>query len=327
MSKKLKKPKKTKKKVSDRDNIDRLETIAFWLWEYTRRNASYRRRVNVIYRIWDRFEEIGELDNLLELTLHDFVDDLKDEQEVDLTENWFTERLEDYGEEYLRYYYKYIIISGSFARSFGRVLKDYDEGIDTEEVLELLLKGEEFSFRSSDKYDQYAVMWLRDKWVLSINGKSPTFFNSMLDDGDQIDSDPKQMVTHADDFAEELNGLNICKQLFENILSEEEIDYETKQQVYEFGGQGLNIDPNGDVMRLVVLWLWDKIHEGIERGDQPKSFDEIYPLLKERLREGYLVNVSYDSLFKRGRIRNYYEVTKYCIENLTVLPLNFKLKQ
>jgi hypothetical protein len=53
-----------KKQKSDRDNIERLESIAFWLWQYTSRNRSYQRFINVITWYRGKFLEVDELENL-----------------------------------------------------------------------------------------------------------------------------------------------------------------------------------------------------------------------------------------------------------------------
>ncbi|MGE4470422.1 MAG: hypothetical protein AB7D47_09820 [Desulfovibrio sp.] len=317
-----------KKSKADRDNIERLESIAFWLWQYTSRNRSYQRFINVItwYRV--KFLEVDELENLDEYLGYDNVLKLMDDPEFTydtLKDNEFTRELSrKHGEFFGRAIFKLVFLMMKFNERFGREPKDYDERMDTDEALGKLLDDQTVTFSSKDKFDQYAVMQLRDEWMLEVEGDSPNPNMIRLEDDDKITIDPKKLTAHKEELSKEAGSFEIYDQISKKASKGGRLNYDTKLQIYELGGAGKHYDPKGDVMRLVMLWLWDKAHEGEEDGNEPKTLDEVLPLLKDRVKTGHLQNISYDAFFRKPRLRSYYQTTEHCINNLTVLPLKSK---
>lgn len=317
-----------KKPNADRDNIERLESIAFWLWEYTRRNQHYRRYIDVImwYRI--QFHEVGELENLDNFCSYESVQRLMDESDSNpeiIKYNDFTRELtQKHGYFYGKAVFKILFLIMQFNKRFKRTAKDYEEGINTEEEIDKLLKGEKVSFLSKDQNDQYAVISLRKDWVIMVDGDTPNPNMIRFENDDVITINPSKIISHRKELSKEAASFEIYDQLSKNVSTTGRIDYETQLEIYELGGAGLDFDPRGDNMRLVMLWLWDKAHEPDDRDNPPKSFDEVYPLLKDRLHDGDLDNLTSDVLNRKSRIKGYYRTTEYCINNLTVLPLKSK---
>jgi len=303
------------------DDADRLERVAFWLWEYTRRNHHYRRYVDVIHNYLERFDEIGELDNVLNFMGYENLQVLLSDPDFDLTDNFLTQELSrKHGEIYAKYLFKMGILLSKFNMRFGRVLRDYAEGLDTRKALKDLLDGKEVSFRSKDQYDQYAVMHLRNEWMMTVDGDAPNLNMVTVEKDADIKLDPTKVLTHGTELAKEANSLNIYNQMYRNASKGRRIDYDTKIQVYQLGAAGKDIKPSGDQKRFIMLWLWDQAHDPEDKGDQPKSFDEVFPLLKEHLHEGYLSTLCHEVTSRKSRTRGYYQTTEQCIRELAILP-------
>lgn len=303
------------------DDADRLERVAFWLWEYTRRNHHYRRYVDVIHNYLERFDEIGELDNVLSFMGYDNLQVLLSDPDFDLTDNFLTQELsKKHGELYAKYLFKMCILLSKFNMRFGRVFKDYTEGLDTHKSLKDLLDGKEVSFRSKDQYDQYAVMHIRNEWMMTVDGDAPNLNMVTVENDADIKLDPTKVLTHGTELAKEANSLNIYNQMYRNASKGRGIDYDTKIQVYQLGAAGKDIKPSGDQKRFIMLWLWDQAHDPENKGDQPKSFDEVFPLLKEHLHEGYLSTLCHEVTSRKSRTRGYYQTTEQCIKELVILP-------
>lgn len=313
----MEKPTKTIKA----DDADRLDRIAFWLWEYTRRNHHYRRYVDVVYQYYNRFDEVGELENVLNYLGYDNIHTISSDPDFDLADNSLTRELsKKHGEVYAKYFYKMCFLFYKFNFRFGRPLKDYNDGLDSEKALKDLLDGKEVLFRSKDQYDHYAVIHLRNEWMMTVDGDVPNFNMAVVEDDSEIRVDPAKVLTHSSELAKEANTLKIYNNMYRDFSKGGYIDYDTKIQVYQLGAAGKDIKPTGDLKRFVMLWLWDQAHKPEEKGDPPKTFDEAFPLLKENLHEGYLSTLCHEVTSRKSRSRGYYQTTEKCIEELTIFP-------
>lgn len=307
-----------KQSKADRDNIERLESIAFWLWEYTSRNPHYQRFMNVImwYRV--KFLEVGELENLDEYLGYDNVLKLMDDPEFTydtLKDNEFTRELSrKHGEFFGRAVFKLVFLMMKFNERFGRTPKDYDERMDTDEALGRLLDKQTVQFSSKDIFDQYAVMQLRNEWMLEIDGNSPNPNMIRFEDDSKI-TDHQKLITHREELSKEAGSFEIYDQMSKKASKGGRLNYDTKFQIYELGGAGKNFNPRSDTKRLAMLWLWDKAHP---EGEPTKTFEEVLPLLKDRLKGWYLNDLPNDLLYRKSVIKGFYEVTEACIDSITV---------
>lgn len=305
------------------DDTDRLKRVAFWYWEYMRRNPLYRRYCAVIERYHDYFKSIGVFDYmetreyLEEMTGHTAAHD--DEEE--LIHNPFRMRLEkDHGKEAGMKYFKYGFLSYGFEKHFGRIYQHHSIGMDSSIILDKLLTGVDIVFSVKGPADISALTKLNGSWMISIDEMSPTNFLYNLEKSTSIKVDPQAILNNPTKVGLEIHALNLINRAVESLFGKQHIADETFQSVYKLSLSGKHIN-SSDAMRLALLWLWDKAHE--KEGDAPTPFEEVYPALKAKIEAAGLTDGTWEQIVtRRKRIAGYYAVTDFCIKNHAITSLN-----
>ena len=314
----------TKTNIPPQDDVDRLKGIAFWYWEYTRRNPLYIRYCDVINVYDDYFKSLGVYDFMQSkeyldetsgyVTTHDEPEDLKFTP--------FRRRLEnDFGEEAGKIYFKYGCLGCGFEKHFGRIYKHYSIGINTEEALSKTLVGNNFSFCSENPTDFAALVKLNETWLITIDDFEPSTFSYDVQRAKNISTNPSTVLENPEKLSLEVHALSLIKRAVESLFGEQHVPDETLQAVYKLSIAGRRFNST-DLMRLAMLWLWDKAHE--KDAANPALFEEIYPLLKAKITDtGSTLVGNWDQLIQRpGRARDYYAMTDYCIQHHTITHLN-----
>ncbi|WP_428561151.1 MAG: hypothetical protein ACP59X_18285 [Solidesulfovibrio sp. DCME] len=304
-------------------NTDRLKRVAFWYWEYMRRNPLYRRYCAVIERYNDYFKSLGVFDYM---ECREYLEEMASytsahEDCHDLAHNPFRSRLEnDFGKEAGMKYWKYGFLSYGFEKHFGRIYKHHSIGIDTDETLKKLLSGEDIVFSVKGSADISALTKLNGSWMIKIDEMTPSNFLYNLEKSNSITIDPKAILNNPTKFGLEVHALNMINKAVESLFGKQHIDEETLQSVYKLSLSGKHIN-SSDTMRLAMLWLWDKAHE--KDGRKPESFDAVYPLLKDKINASGMLDGAWEQIFtRRKRIVGYYGVTDFCIQNHTIKPFS-----
>lgn len=314
----------SKKRNISQADIIRLKGIAFWYWEYMRRNPLYIRYCDVIKRYDDYFKSIGVYDFMQS---KEFLEEISEyvsthEDSEDLKYMPLRRRLErDHGEKAGIIYFKYGFLGYAFEEKFGRIYKDPSEGIDTKKALEAVMAGKKILFSADNARDISALTKLNGSWLISVDDTTPKSYFYDLPRIQNIKIDPEGILHDPEKIGLEVYALNLITKAVESLFEEQKIADETLQSVYNLNFAGKTLR-NADISRLAALWLWDKAHE---KGRQnPAAFKEIYPLLKAKLndKKRTIVGNWEQQDLKANRIRTHYEMTDYCIRHRTITHLN-----
>ena len=305
------------------DDIDRLKRVAFWYWEYMRRNPLYRRYCAVIERYNDYFKSIGVFDYM---ESREYLEEMTSHASThndyhDLAHSPFRVRLDnEFGKEAGMKYFKYGFLSYGYEKNFGRIYKHYSSGLDTNEALEKIFSGEDVNFSVKGHSDISALVKLNGSWMISIDEMTPKNYLYNLEKSNSITIDPKAILGNPTKVGLEVHALNMINKAVESLFSKQHIDEETLQSVYKLSLSGKHIN-SSDTMRLAMLWLWDKAHD--QDGGKSASFDTVYQLLKDKINASGMLDGAWEQIFtRRKRIAGYYEVTDFCIQNHTITSLN-----
>jgi hypothetical protein len=314
----------SKKRNISKADIIRLKGIAFWYWEYMRRNPLYIRYCDVITEYDDYFKSLGVYDYMQS---KEYLDEMSEyvtthDESEDLKYTPFRRRLEkEHGEEAGRRFFKYGFLSCGFEDKFGRIYKHYSVGIDSTEALERLMSGRDISFKTNEVADLAALTKLNGSWLITVDDFTPDTFTYDLKRSKTIKIDPNGVLDDPGKVGLEIYALNLINKAVESLFEEQKIADETLQSVYNLNFSGKTLR-NADISRLAALWLWDKAHE---KGRQnPAAFKEVYPLLKAKLndKKRTIVGNWEQQDLKANRIRTHYEMTDYCIRHRTITHLN-----
>lgn len=305
------------------DDTDRLKKAAFWYWEYMRRNELYRRYCDVFEKYHDYFKAIGVFEFMQSKEyLEEMMEYLSTHEDpLDLKYPLFRRRLDyEHGDEAGHRYFKYGFLSCGFEMKFGRIYKHYSDGLDTSKTLEQLLKGENISFETSDPADTSALTKLNGSWLVSVDDDMPNNLLYDLERSKSITLDPKGVLNEPAKVGLDVHALNLINKAVESIFGKQNVDIETLQSVYKRNLSGKYIF-SSDIMRLSMLWVWDKAHEDDRLA--PLPFDEVYPLLKSEIERAGIPDGGWDQILTRKkRMVEYYDATIFCVKNCTLRSLN-----
>jgi len=243
------------------------------------------------------------------------------EDSLDLKYTPFRRRLDyEHGDEAGHRYFKYGFLSYGFEMKFGRIYKHYSDGLDASKALEQLLKGENVSLETSDPADISALTKLNGSWLVSVDDDMPNNFLYDLERSKSITIDPKGVLNEPTKVGFDVHALNLINKAVESIFEKQNVSPETLQSVYKRNLSGKYIF-GSDIMRLSMLWLWDKAHE--DDRQNPLSFDEVDTLLKEKIERAGIPDGVWDQIItRRKRMVEYYASTIFCIKNRTITSLN-----
>lgn len=308
-----------------KDNVDRLMNVAFWYWEYMRRNQHYIRYCNVIEYYKSYFQDIGEFEYLdskegMEELFSYFYDT---ENDYDVKNNPYKTRLEElHGKDAGIKFIKFSFLSEKYRSRFNRIYKHYSLGIDTDEELLKLLNEEDILFETRDTTDIAALLRMHNDWTIKIDDDTPTHYIYSLEESGPITIDPKSILNTPAQIGLEAHAINLINKSIRSLIEKQFVELETFEAVYRISLAGRHIN-SSDEMRLAILWLWDKAHE--EDDGNPAPFDAVYPLLKDKLESANVSGGVWEQiLYRKSRILGYYKMLTQSISQLTVLPLQSK---
>lgn len=314
-----------------KDNIDRLYGVAFWLWEYQRRNKHYIHFSNVIEYYLEYFEKIGVAKYIYSKEFYDemFSYFYSKEDGSDIHEHPFVKRLiEEHGEVDMKMFIKFSFLGEAFRKRFFRIYKHYSIGIDTNEVVDKLLscKNNEKclkkileSFRSKDADDVSALLKANDKWSIKIDGDDPNWYNNDIEKSGLITIDPVSVKKNAGKIGQEINALKLVDVTLKNLFGTETIQEDVLGDVYNLCIKSSNIIPS-DFTRLQLLWVFDNAR--INGYDDPLPFYEVHKKLSQQVRLlAYNEQIWSQFIDKKYRIKEYYDRMCFKIDSMNPLRL------
>ncbi|MEL7640021.1 MAG: hypothetical protein AAGU21_10300 [Solidesulfovibrio sp.] len=312
-------PKKSDEKKVLRFDSHRIRSVAFWFWEYQRRNPAYRHFSHVIENYRAYFDELGELEVIeSEEGCKGFNSDSIDMEDPNPKNHPYALYLEEQYEVKARIaFFRLSCLEEAVRRRFHRLYRNAYIGLNTEEALDAILNGKSVKFESKDHADINALLRSYYKWAMSIDDDAPNHYMSDLDKTSGILLDHKQALKDPEQVMLELHAVKIFNATIDSIFSNKRISDETLEAVYKLCLSGDHI-VSADMTRLILLWMWDKAHEDDE--DNPLDFDEVHELLKKAIPLKHRHNDKIATLLqKRQRLFEYYE--NLCIKIDTMNPL------
>ncbi|BAH73640.1 hypothetical protein DMR_01490 [Solidesulfovibrio magneticus RS-1] len=331
--------------ITQADDVGRFKTIAFWHWEYTRRNRLYKLYSNKIESFRNGLIGAGGLhQDITVVPLGGIFDKYLYKQEGEQSINhllkWFLIRGLDREKGML--FLRYRLLFHGFNKKFKRYFKPCHIGIDSSEQLDKLLSGNLPCFEIKDLVDLIAILPQELKlkltldyskarikilgpWFAEMVSVENTGQNNIKIEMDQVFKFSDDVILDREDqrtISGMANVLAFLNRLFVNGCKQENplvTDY-MLQLIYRFCLAGKHIK-SSSIMRLAMLWLWDQAHK--QNEDNPAQFDDVYPLLKSKIEQAGVSGKVWEQIVtRRKRVRGYYDVTDYCIKNRTIISLN-----
>lgn len=311
-------------KISDEKKVlrfdsHRIKSVAFWFWEYQRRNPAYRQFSHVIENYRAYFDELGELKVIeSEEVCKGFVTEEYDIEPPSPKDHPYALHLEEqYGKEARLSFFRMSFLTEAVRRRFHRLYCNAYIGLNTEEALAAVLRGKSVKFESKEHVDINALLRSYYKWAMSIDEDVPSHYMADLDKTSGILLDHRQALKDPEQVMLELHAVKIFNATIDSIFSNKRISDETLEAVYKLCLSGDYI-VSADMTRLIILWMWDKAHESDDNN--PLGFDEVHELLKEAIPLKHRHNDKIATLLqKRQRLFEYYE--NLCTKINTMNPL------
>ena len=307
------------------DDVDRLKRAAFWYWEYMRRNPLYRRYCQAIKKYDDYFKSLGVYDFMQS---KEYLDEMSEyvschDESNDLEYTPFRRRFEhDHGQESGRIFYKYGFLSNGFEKHFGRIYKCCSEGLDSDFALRELINGNCVDFYTENIADISALIKLNGQWLITVDDETPSTFSFDMERKKEIKIEPNSIITNPDKVGLEVFALKLINIAVDGLFKKQRVSLDTYESVYKLSLAGKHIN-SSDAMRLCMLWLWDKAHEQDEKN--PAPFNDVYSLLKAKIEKANVSDGVWEQiLYRKPRIREYYEATDRSIQQRIVIPLKSK---
>ena len=314
--------------MAQQSKAERLENLAFWYWEYQRRNPEYQKWSETIDRFMDDLEKCAEA--LAEMSspkgLVDMIEFERSNPTIqDFRKSKFIKRIEsEFGKETARTLYRYSMLNQKFERRFKRSATYHGYGMDSEEALQLVLDGKEPVFKPFDLADVAALLGMHNEWVVQMNGRDPSQTFSMIAEYVTVPIGPHIPIDVFKKASLECEVLYLLSQAaaFWND-DKPALDEEVSESVLDLleDLKGVN---TANIMRLAMLWLWDRIN-----GDDDPSLDfdgkfkKHWGSLKSRADNAGMIEKPWNQIYgKKNRIMKAFESTNYSIQNMTITDLN-----
>lgn len=315
----------TKTQSIPKDIYDRLRNVAFWYWEYQRRNNQYRRWSSVVECFIEYFDSIGELERMdSQETLEEC---LAHEKELETIFDYFDtpfcrHLVEEHGIEAKRKYIKMCFLGAKFDQKFKRVFRHHCDGIDTDLALEAILNQHDVSFETERVGDLSALLVMHEDWIVQIDGDVPTPILSLLEVSATLPFNPDIKPEQLENIGKEYQVLNLFNKAVKEVFEDQFLDYSTAEAAYKLSIAGRHIN-NSDLVRLAVLWMWDRADES-NPNDVETGFPAALEALQTKLDEkGMGAEKAFNQFFtRRKRILGYFKATNKCIEEMNVFNLN-----
>jgi len=295
------------------DNIDRVKNVAFWHWEYLRRNAKY-------YNYYSQLDTI--MDELLKLGFDEFCQESSVEQYVSKHDKFPYEKelCKRYGKRTSLLFYKYWKLDAKFELKFGRSQRLPLEGLDTDKAFKLLLKDEPINFMTDDLDDILALLHLHQDWSITINDTYPNVSN-LFHDIDSISIKPEALKENKGTVELEYQVLKFAQRLNDN--EQEHLTSSDLNAVYNLCIKGKGIS-RANEKRLIALWVWDQCYvEETGKLDEEKG-DECCDYIDELIKNEGLTGPHWNEFLERKRrFGEFFWLTCFSILHGHILPFSF----
>lgn len=307
------------------DAIDKVKNIAFWQWEYTRRNPKYRRYSEALSALDDRLVSHGVFD------LFKNTDYQKEAKEYSAAKEIFSYyHLTDgqLSEDSMKELRRWRMLKDKFTERFMRRRKSFLQGGFTcyEMILGMISEGRNYEydtdvFKWNDDYsldsldDILALLLYHHEWSILVDEKMPPKVDFEMLIG--FSYRPTKTAIDSIHTGDEVRSLAY---LHDFLNCEERVPDELCRIVYRLSIAGKKINP-ADEMRKFLLILWDDLNRS-GRFDR-EAFDLYYSdVLRMIEEEGATHSIWKQVASNKTRIYKYFQATCRCIEDMHVYSLN-----
>lgn len=305
--------------------------LAFWYWEYQRRNPAYIRWVSNLDRLWSELEPY--VDTLDELSSPDsMVDMIAYEREATTLQerkhNPFRQVMEDrHGAEAGLNSYRYGQLNNKCEQRFKRSHLSPEYGVDTEELLQYVLGQEhEVNYKYNEISFVSALLNMHNDWIVTIDGQEPSHITMLLHPfvtlpiGPHVTTEIHQKATLE---YEVLHFMSNAMDIWD--FNNPEVDEETADAALELLTDLDNVN-TANTMRLAMLWLWDRIEEDDDDSlDFDSKFQKHWGVLKDRANSVGLTEAPWNQIYdKKKRVLTALQNTNDCIMQMKIIDLNTK---
>lgn len=306
------------------DTIDRVKNIAFWQWEYTRRNPTYRKYSEALLALEDRIADHG----IFELFKNaDFQKEANEFANIKATYSYYHAVDGLLSEEAMKELRRWKTLRDKFTERFMRRRRSSHLGATTcyEMILEMVSEGRKREYNTGSCHEGHdyfseslddilALLSYHHDWSILVDEKLPPKVDfEMLIGFSYRPTDTATDYIHTGD---EIRSLSY---LHDFTNREGRVPDELCEIVYKLSIAGKKINP-ADEMRKFLLILWDEMNKigSFER----KTFDHYYrDVLKMIDGEGATHSIWKQVASNKTRIYKYFQATCRCIEGMRVYSL------
>lgn len=306
------------------DAVDKIKNIAFWQWEYQRRNQKYRDYSEATTILQLDLADAGVADFFARKDYVELVNKYQDSSEPFAHYNMIKDNFPDCVVDYLC---KWSILNQKFTDKFMRRSKHYVNGEETcyEMLLNFIARGEKCNY-DVKKYSGYdecyleelddllALLAYRKQWGILMDGKIPPkhdFFTKL-----NTPYIPTNDATRSPDVGLEIRSLSF---LCDFTVVHHSLTDELCEIIYKLAIAGRKINP-ADEMRTFLLILWDEM-ERVGSFDI-KTFNHYYSDVLKMIDENGADHSIWNQVAThKSRIYKYFKTTCQCIEDMRVYPL------
>lgn len=306
-----------------KDWYDRLRNVAFWYWEYQRRNPSYRKWSKIIQGYLRYFDLIGELENLVSPEL--FLENIEHAQSHE-GEDWqspYVRYLSDtYGPGAKCKYFRLSVRGVKFDEKFKRVYREHWIGMDTDEALDDILDMKSVSFYADDETDLIALLSMHEEWIVQFGEEAPSYIGSFVEKQATAPFSPDATPEQVMKISTEYQVLNAFSKAVKCAFEDQFIDDQTMKAVYKLSIAGRHINST-DLVRLAILWMWDYAHKA-NPDDLVSEFDNALVAVRKKIKDKDMDGEKAFNQFtdRRARVLGYFNATNECIQKMRVFNLN-----
>lgn len=310
---------------------ERLENLAFWYWEYQRRNPVYRRWSEVLShyeKLMDPYQstldEATTPDAMIELLKYN--DQVTDWQGIKFnpTRAFVEER---HGKKAGKLFYKFDIFSIRFEYKFKRMPLTCDLGYPSEVLLQRVLDRDEgLNFKPLDIADVSTLLNIHNDWIVRVAGYEPTHLNILRHREVTIPVGPNITFEEHQKATLEYEVLHLMSKAIDIWdINEPVVDEETADAALELLSD-LDSVNTANIMRLAVLWLWDRMEEDDDESlDFDAKFKKHWGVLKDRANSAGLDEAPWNQIYdKKKRVLTALLNTNDCIMQMKIIDLNTK---
>lgn len=311
------------------DNINRAKNLAFWQWEYTRRNPKYKELSDELTIVIEELKKLGVFYEMFSKenakTIMSFSEEIGDENyESILDIPFFKHLFIRFGGRAVRQLFHWTTLINRFEIEFKRPLKPSWIGHESDYILSELLCNKEYLFETCDYMDIIALLRNKEKWALTIGGIPPNLTNTVFNCYHPMNIDKQATFDNPTLIHQEAEVLKFLRNGPLDFVFDGKIDPVGINAVYKLSSSGQYTN-NSNISRLIGVWLWDQAH--FENEHTPLAFNIVYKKLIKKIEESGATGGAWEQVQgKRTRILKYYNVTSDCIKSMAVLPLQAEAK-